>query len=1024
RFWQENKLLEKCMEQNRGKKRFVFYEGPPTANGLPHVGHVQGRALKDIFLRYRQMLGCDVLRKAGWDTHGLPVEIEVEKELGLECKEQIEEYGIEKFIKKCRESVFRYEGEWRRMTERVGCWLDVDDPYITCTNNYIESVWWILKQYREKGLLYKGHKIVPYCCRCGTALSSHEVAQGYEEVEDPSVFVRFGKVDEPGTSFLVWTTTPWTLISNVAIAVGEGIDYVKVKYGDEYFILAEGCLSKIFKEGEVEVVETFKGAVLKDADYEPPFKFMKSDRRGHYAITADFVSLDEGTGIVHIAPAFGEDDYRVGEEYGLPFFQPVDEKGRFTDEVTDWKGVFVKDADPSINENMRGRGILLREEKYTHSYPFCWRCKLPLLYYARSSWFLKTTAYRDTLLRVNDEIKWIPDHIRTGRMGDFLVNNIDWAISRERYWGTPLPLWICGECEETLIVDSAAELKEHAIEFPDGELDLHKPYIDEIKCKCPKCGGTMARTPEVIDCWFDSGAMTVAQWHYPHENVEFFKEVFPADYITEAIDQTRGWFYSLMAISAFLFEKSCFKTCLVQGHVTDREGIKMSKSKDNVIDPWDAFAQFGADTFRWYFFRENNPWINTRFFMEALMEEQKNFFLTLWNVYSFFVIYANIDGFDPKQHKIDIKDRDHVDRWVLSRLHGLIETVDGYLQEYAATPAARAIEAFLDELSNWYVRRCRPRFWKANRDDDKWAAYVTLYEVLETLARLMAPFTPFVSEALYQNLVRGGDPDAPISIHLASYPAADGALRRTAPRETGLEEAMERVRSITTEGRSLRAASGIRVRQPLPALHVKVPEGAARDNLTPLLPYIKDEINVLDVVFVDSLAELETVQLKPDFKKLGPKFGKDANKAAAAIKECAGEAVWKQLEADGKATVGSFEIEKDDVVAERVAKEGFAIGEAVALDLRVSEELRRAGLAREIIHHVQNLRKEMDLEYTDRIVLRIGGGEDLMEVAKEHADRIKAETLAVELKTDLSEGEGREVSFAGTPGRIDIRKSA
>ncbi|MEW6201539.1 MAG: isoleucine--tRNA ligase [bacterium] len=1059
-LWRENRLFEKTVERGRDREPFVFYEGPPTANGLPHAGHVLGRALKDVFLRHRMMSGFNVLRKAGWDTHGLPVELEVERELGLNGKDQIEKYGVAEFVQKCRESVFRYENEWRRMTERVGFWVDMDAPYITCTNDYIESVWWILKQFYNEGLLYRGHKIVPYCPRCETALSSHEVAQGYEEVDDPSVFIRCPLVDEPGTSFLVWTTTPWTLISNVALAVGENIEYVKVKYvgrglptapkkhgensntksqlKDEIFILAEARVKAVFGDEPIEILETFPGSKLKDIRYTPPFTFCRSDKKGHYVITADFVSTEDGTGIVHIAPAFGEDDYRVGEQYDLPFFQPVSPQGLFADEVTDWKGLFVKDADPLIIKDLESRGILMRAETYRHSYPFCWRCDSPLLYYARASWFLKTTAFRDDLLRINEEINWIPDHIKRGRMGDFLENNVDWAISRERYWGTPLNLWICEKCSQMLCIGSLEELLTHAVNFPEDELDLHKPYIDEIQCCCIKCSGTMKRVPEVIDCWFDSGAMPVAQWHYPHENKEIFEKTFPADFITEAVDQTRGWFYSLMVISAFLFKKSSFSNCLVQGHILDKDGQKMSKSRGNMIDPWIAFDRFGADAFRWFLYRENNPWIPTRFSTDAVMEVQKNFFLTLWNVYSFFVIYANIDEFDPAEHTVPMAERALIDRWILSSFNNLIKTVDANLKNYQVTPAARAAEGFVDDLSNWYVRRCRNRFWKAEKDTDKWAAYTTLYEVLTTLARLLAPLAPFITEEIYRNLVNSSQSAKckvqsakriTESVHLTAFPIADEAAI-----DEELENAMARIRQIVNEGRSLRTRAGIRIRQPVTSVFIKMPEGKQRKFIEPLLSLIQDELNVREIHFRESFDELLTVKINPNFRQLGPRFGKDVQTIISYLKNSDPEPIVAALKKDHSAQIEidgrTFLIEEEDVEMERRAAEGYEIGELVAIDVRITDGLRRAGIAREIIHRIQNIRKELDLEYTDRIVIEAAADEDLISVINEFEDYIKNETLAVEIRRGKAclapttkPDEGHKFNIDGIPLWVNIKKS-
>ena len=1023
-FWEKEDIKNRSMERNAGGPRFTFYEGPPTANGMPHPGHVLTRVMKDIFLRYRAMCGFHVLRKAGWDTHGLPVEIEVEKEIADEMglsKEQradmagkqiIEQYGVAKFINKCRESVFRYEGEWRKMTDRVAFWCDMDDPYITCKNSYIESVWWILKRYWDEDLLYKGHKIVPHCPSCDTALSSHEVAQGYTEVEDPSIFIRCPIKGQDNTSFLVWTTTPWTLLSNAALCFAPDFDYVKVRNGDEFLILAEGRVLPVFGEPP-EVVETYKGRDFDGWEYEPPFNYVKPEEKAWYCIMADFVTLEEGTGIVHTAPAFGEDDYAAGKKYGLPFIQPVDSNGKFTEEITPWAGRFVKDADPDIIADLEQRGIMFRSEKYKHAYPFCWRCDSPLIYYARSSWFIKTTAYKEKLLEVNNEINWVPEHIRTGRMGDFLENNIDWAVSRDRYWGTPLNIWICEGCERKDCHDSAAALKEHATQWPwdsDDDVDLHKPWLDDVVLKCPDCGGDMRRTPEVIDCWLDSGAMPAAQWHYPHENKELFDELFPADYITEAIDQTRGWFYSLMALNSFLFGKSPFKTCLVLGHVLDEDGRKMSKSLGNVVDPWEAFATYGADSFRWYFYRENNPWLPTRFSEKVMYEVQRSFFLTLWNVYSFFVIYANIDGFDPREHTVPASERDANDHWALSRLNSLIRDLKAGLDSFAIMAPARAAEVFVDDLSNWYVRRCRPRFWKAEKDADKWAAYSTLYECLTTLCRVLAPFTPYLSEELHQNLVRPVDEDAPDSIHLCSFPEADEALI-----SKDLEEAVSEVRDIVNQGRSLRNIAKRGVRRPLAAMKLRAPEGKARERLEPLRDLILDELNVRDLEFVDNFDDLMSVTLKPNLKTLGRRLGKNV-KTLQDVLEKDQQSVLDSLDADGAYTLetdgGAESLSKEDFLFEKAPSADWAVGETVALDIRLNEELISAGLAREIVHRIQNVRKDLDLDYEARIATTLAGDKKLLDVAAEHADYIKAETLSTALAAAESAG-GAEFKIDG-----------
>lgn len=1198
--WRAGNLDKKSLAPKPGAPKFTFYEGPPTANGLPHPGHVLTRVIKDVFLRYRTMCGYDVLRKAGWDTHGLPVEIAVEKELWqeayqhlekcgliefisecdaagascvdadthiekvlrtefarliqeigaadlkkkfegdgggalvielpgkkkteaaarkligkygvsgyiskwrewrleqsgaaidaaddvteheraqmilqglndefargivtrelgdeavkgilseasqpnrenvfvqflevcrdavsryaqkelmLEGKDMIEKYGVAEFIARCRENVFRYEREWRRMTERVGFWVNLDDPYVTCTNGYIESVWWILKKYWDAGLLYKAHKIVPHCPSCETALSSHEVAQGYEEVEDPSVFARFKIKGQDKTSFLVWTTTPWTLISNVALAFGENVEYAKVRFGDEYLILAESRLLAVFADDKpFEIVERMKGSDLAGLEYEPLYTYCKPDRKAYYTIIGDFVTLDDGTGIVHIAPAFGEDDYQVGRKYDLPFLQPVDTQGRFTKEVTKWAGLFVKDADPSILKDLDDRGILFRSELYKHSYPFCWRCDSPLIYYARSSWFIKTTAYRDTLLKVNEDINWIPEHIKKGRMGDFLENNIDWAVSRDRYWGTPLNLWICDKDEShVMCFDSAADLKNGAFDFPECELDLHRPYIDAIHCKCPKCGGTMTRTPEVIDCWLDSGAMPVAQWHYPHENKEKFESYFPADFITEAVDQTRGWFYSLMALNSFLFGKSPFKTCLVLGHVLAEDGAKMSKHLGNVIDPWFVFNRNGADAFRWHFFRENNPWLPSRFSCDAMLDVQKNFFLTLWNVYSFFIIYANLDEFDPEQHKAKKEALDASDRWILSRLNSTLAEARTNLDVFMVTPAARALEGFVDDLSNWYVRRCRPRFWKSEKDDDKWAAYSTLHTVLVTLSRALAPFTPFIAETIYMNLARP-KPGPEDSVHFDVYPDVDESMI-----DKDLEEAMAFVREFVNEGRSIRNKKQIKVRQPLQKLFVRLKPGKVRTAIEPLTWLLIDELNVRQVAVVDSFDLLMSVHIKPNFKKLGPKYGRDLKKVEEYFKAAENhDELWATYAntgtLEGEFDGTAFKFAEGDLDADRNPAEGYLVGESVALDARITPELLAAGRAREIVHRIQNMRKVMDLDYAARIVIHYGGDLEIKMVFADFEEYIKGETLATEIVPGL-EDEGELFEIDGLKCRVEI----
>jgi len=840
KFWKDNDIFKKSLEIRKGSPRFNFYEGPPTANGKPHAGHVLPRIYKDIFPRYKTMRGYHVPRKAGWDTHGLPVELEVEKELGINSKQEIEKYGVEEFNKKCRESVFRYEREWRAFTERIGFWIDMDNPYITLSNNYIESVWWLLKNIWEKGLLYKGYKIVPWCPRCETALSDHEVSQGYKETQDPSVFVKFKLKDSKDTYFLAWTTTPWTLISNVALAVHPEEDYVKVKYNDEYYILAEKRLSYVFPEGNYSIEERYKGKDLERTSYTPLFTFLPLNKPSHYVVVGNFVTLDEGTGIVHVAPAFGDEDFQIGKKYDLPFLQPIDQNGKFTKEITPWTGMFIKNADPLIIEDLKNKGLLFREEKYLHTYPFCWRCDTPLLYYARSSWYIKTTEVKEALINNNQKINWYPEYIKDGRFGNWLANNIDWSLSRERYWGTPLPIWICDSCGHEECIGSYEEL---GIKDTNN-FNPHKPYIDEITLKCPKCGGIMHRVPEVIDCWFDSGAMPAAQWHYPFENQEEFKKSFPADFICEAIDQTRGWFYSLLAISTLVFNEPAYKNVLVTELVLDEKGEKMSKHKGNVVDPWSILTKYGADALRWYIFTVSPPWTPLRFSAEAVNDVLKKFLLTFWNTLSFFSIYAEIDGFSPKEHLIPLTElTDLSDRWIISKLNSLIIKVKEDMDKFNATPAARSIQNFvIEDLSNWYVRLNRERFWKSEKDEDKWAAYTVLFTVIKELSKLSAPFIPFTSEKIYQEIIRVAEEDVPESVHLNDYPNENKELIKPE-----LEEDMDTVREIVAIGRMLRNQANIKIKQPLSTLWIKL-NLRVQENIEKLVKYIKQELNIENVV--------------------------------------------------------------------------------------------------------------------------------------------------------------------------------
>ncbi|MFR5062981.1 MAG: isoleucine--tRNA ligase, partial [Christensenellales bacterium] len=806
-FWKKNRIFEKTLEKTKDGEEFSFYDGPPTANGKPHIGHILTRVMKDIIPRFKTMKGYHATRIAGWDTHGLPVELEVEKQLGMDGKQDIEKYGIEPFIKKCKESVWKYKSEWEKMSDRVGYWVDMEHPYITYDDNYIESVWWSLKNIFDRGLIYKGHKIVPYCPRCGTALSSHEVAQGYKDVEEKSAAVSFKVADEVDVYIVAWTTTPWTLPSNVALCVGPDFDYALVKSGDKKYIVAAERASAFFEEGEYEILFVKKGSEYVGLRYEPLYENYKGVKKSHYVVADGYVTLDEGTGIVHIAPAFGEDDARVGRDNDLPFVQMVDDRGRMTEDAP-FAGTFCKDADKLILKDLKQRGLLFKELMFTHSYPFCWRCDTPLLYYARSTWFISTTKVRDLLLKNNASVNWMPESIGKGRMGNFLENVIDWGLSRERYWGTPLPIWVCGDCGEAVAIGSKAELKEKG--GITGDIELHKPYVDAVTIKCPKCGKPMHRTPEVIDCWYDSGSMPFAQLHYPFENKEKFEKTFPAQFISEAVDQTRGWFYTLLAISTLMFDKAPFKNCIVLGHVNDKNGIKMSKHKGNVVDPWSVLDKQGADAVRWYFYTNSSPWIPSRFYDEAVSEVQRKFLGTLFNTYSFYILYAEIDKFDPTRYRLDDCKLTLMDRWILSSLNSLVGFVDDSLENYKITESARAIADFTDSLSNWYVRRCRERYWGSEMTDDKIAAYMTLFTVLETLSRLTAPYVPFIAEEIYRNIVVSVDKDAPESVHLASFPKC-----RAEYIDKALEAGMKTAEDAAVLGRAARNLSGIKNRQPL-----------------------------------------------------------------------------------------------------------------------------------------------------------------------------------------------------------------
>ncbi len=1013
-FWKENKVFEKSVAKNEGAEEFSFFDGPPTANGKPHIGHILTRVMKDIIPRYKTMKGYHVLRKAGWDTHGLPVELEVEKLLGIDGKQEIENYGIEPFIKKCKESVWKYQHEWEVMSERIGYWVDMEKPYVTYDDNYIESVWWAIRQMADKGLLYKGHKIVPYCPRCGTALSSHEVAQGYKDVTEMSVFVKFKVVGEQNTSLLAWTTTPWTLPSNVALCMNGKEDYSKIKVGEEFMILATALISSLFEDGSYEIVETKKGKDYEFLAYEPLFDYdTGADKKAYFVTNDSYVTLTDGTGVVHIAPAFGEDDSKVGKKYDLPFVQMVDERGCFGKNAPNLDGVFAKDADKLIIEQLKGENKIFKTMMFTHSYPHCWRCDTPLLYYARSSWFIKMTAVKDKLLASSNSVNWMPATIGTGRMYNFLDNVIDWGISRERYWGTPLPIWVCKDCGKLHVIGSREELR--TLAHLDKDVELHRPYIDNIEFKC-ECGGTMQRTPEVLDCWFDSGSMPFAQWHYPFENKDIFEKVFPADFISEAVDQTRGWFYTLLAVSSVLFEKSSFKNCIVLGHVNDKDGIKMSKHKGNVVDPWSVIDNQGADATRWYFYTSSAPWLPSRFSAENVSECQRKFMGTLWNTYAFFVLYANIDKFDPTKYPIHEQKLNVMDRWILSELNSLVKYVDEGLNEYKITETSRKIAEFVDNLSNWYVRRSRDRFWGSEMTETKASAYATLYHVLVTLSKVCAPYVPFMAETIYQNLVSTFDKDA-LSVHLCDFPVADETLI-----DKDLEVGMQNILSLVVLGRATRNKSNMKNRQPLSRLIY----GANFDLTSELQDLIKDELNIKQVVRTDDGDSFVSYALKPQLKTLGPKYGAMLGKIRNLLSDNAGEIaktvksgeVYK-TEIDGK----EIELSIDDVLISVVNKEGFVsesdLGMTVILDTSLTDELIFEGIEREIVSKIQTLRKEAGFEVVDHITIGYTASGKNLEVL-EKADFI-SDVLCDSISTVL-DGYTKTIDINGSDVTLSVKK--
>ncbi|MDU6266093.1 MAG: isoleucine--tRNA ligase [Anaerocolumna aminovalerica] len=1049
KFWKDNDIFKKTVEERKKGKNYTFYDGPPTANGKPHIGHVLTRVVKDIIPRYRTMKGYNVLRKAGWDTHGLPVELEVEKKLGLDGKEQIEAYGLAPFIHECKESVWKYKGMWEDFSGTVGYWADMEDPYVTYENDFIESEWWALKQIWEKGLLYKGFKIVPYCPRCGTPLSSHEVAQGYKDVKEKSAIAKFKLKGTDNEYILAWTTTPWTLPSNVALCVNPNETYVKVEVnlnskGDiikadskeedkvsvktEKYILAEALLSVI--EGEYTIIETYVGTDLEYKEYEPLFDYVTPDKKAYYVTCDTYVTLTDGTGVVHIAPAFGQDDANVGNRYDLPFVQLVDAKGEFKPEVTDFAGMFCKKADEGIMRNLKEKGLLFKVLKFEHSYPFCWRCDTPLIYYARDSWFIKMTAVKDDLIANNNTINWMPDNIGKGRFGDWIKNVQDWGISRDRYWGTPLNIWECEDGHRHAI-GSIAELKSMSDNCPDN-VELHRPFIDAVTIKCPECGKEMHRVKPVIDCWFDSGSMPFAQWHYPFENKELFDANFPADFISEAVDQTRGWFYSLLAISTLIFNKSSFKNVIVLGHVQDENGQKMSKSKGNAVDPFDALAEYGADAIRWYFSINSALWLPNRFYGGAVTEGQRKFMGTFWNTYAFYVLYANIDEFDPTKYTLDYHKLSVMDKWLLSKLNTVVKTVDEHLENYRITEGARVLDNFADELSNWYVRRSRERFWAKGMEQDKINAYMTLYTSLVTLAKVSAPYIPFMTEDIYRNLVLNLDKTAPESIHLCLYPTCNEAYI-----DKELEKNMEELLEIVVLGRSCRNAANIKNRQPIGNMYVKSDFAYTDEagNSVKGLPsffteIIEDELNVKKVTFTDDVRNFTSYSFKPQLKTLGPKFGKHIGQIKQILAELDGNKAMDEINATGGLKVllegNEAFLEKEDLLIETAQMDGFISdsynGVTVVLDTKLTPELIEEGFVREIISKIQTMRKDAGFEVMDHIVVSQAGNDKVKDIMEKNAEEIKSEVMADDMVFDNVKGYTKEWNLNGEDVTLGVEK--
>lgn len=1031
KFWKDHDIFKKSMKLREGCPTYTFYDGPPTANGKPHIGHVLTRVIKDMIPRYRTMKGYMVPRKAGWDTHGLPVELEVEKMLGLDGKEQIEKYGLEPFIEHCKESVWKYKGMWEDFSGTVGFWADMDNPYVTYHNDFIESEWWALKEIWNKKLLYKGFKIVPYCPRCGTPLSSHEVAQGYKAVKERSAVVRFKVVGEDAY-FLAWTTTPWTLPSNVALCVNPDETYCKVKAADgRTYYMAEALLDKVLsgierEEGTpaYEVLETYKGKDLEYKEYEPLYACAgeaaaKQHKKGHFVTCDTYVTMSDGTGIVHIAPAFGEDDAKVGRKYDLPFVQFVNGKGELTEE-TPYAGLFVKKADPEVLKDLDAEGKLFDAPKFEHDYPFCWRCDTPLIYYARESWFIKMTAVKDDLIRNNNTINWIPETIGTGRFGAWLENVQDWGISRNRYWGTPLNIWQCDKCGKMHSIGSIAELKELSDNCPD-DIELHRPYIDAVTFPC-ECGGTMKRVPEVIDCWFDSGAMPFAQHHYPFENKDLFEAQFPADFISEAVDQTRGWFYSLLAESTLLFNKAPYRNVIVLGHVQDENGQKMSKSKGNAVDPFDALQTHGADAIRWYFYSNSAPWLPNRFYDKAVTEGQRKFLGTIWNTYAFFVLYANIDNFDATKYKLEYDKLSVMDKWILSKVNSLVKSVDAYLNDYKIPETTRVLEEFVDDLSNWYVRRSRERFWAKGMEQDKINAYMTLYTSLVTLCKVAAPMIPFMTEEIYLNIVAGIDKTAPESIHLCDFPVANEAYI-----DKELEANMDEVLRIVVVGRACRNAANIKNRQPIGKMYVKA-EAELSDFYKEI---IEDELNVKEVEFTNDVRAYSSYSFKPQLKTVGPKYGRLLGKIKQALSEVDGNTAMDELNEKGQLTFDfdgeTVELTKDDLLIEIAQTEGFESGNdgdiTVVLDTNLTPELVEEGFMREIISKIQTMRKEAGFEVMDKITVYSDGNDKIAELISKNEDTVKNDVLATEIVTGKIDGYSKEWNINGENVTFGVKKN-